>query len=79
MMTCNHDDSDNPFGELTPEMRAYLEKGAANGSENARQVLGMHNGDVDDVIRWLAANSAEFAMPREEVEAFLAELEEDDV
>ena len=77
MMTCNHDDSDNAFGELTPEMRAYLEKAAANGSENARQVLGMHDGDCDDLIRWLAANS-EFAMPREEVEAFLAEFEEDD-
>ncbi len=78
MMTCNRDDSDNAFGELTPEMRAYLEKAAANGSENARQVLGMHDGDGDGVIRWLAANSAEFAMPREEVEAFLGEFEEDD-
>ena len=77
-MTCNRDDSHNPFGELTPEMRAYLEKAAANGSENARQVLGMHDGEVDDVIRWLAANTEEFARPREEVEAFLAEFEEDD-
>ncbi len=38
----------------------------------------MHDGDVDEVIRWLAANSAGFAMPREEVEAFLAEFEEGD-
>ncbi len=76
MMTCNHDDSDNPFGELTPEMRAYLEKALANGSENARQVLGMHDGDGDDVIRWLAANTAEYAMARDEVEAFLAEFAE---
>ena len=77
MMTCNHDNSANAFGELTPEMRAYLEKAAANGSENARQVLGIHDGDVHDVIRWLAANTEEFATPREEVEAFLSEFEDE--
>ena len=73
-----HDsDSDDSIGELTPEMRAYVEKAAANGSENARHVLGLHDGDVDDVIRWLAANTEEFAMPREEVEAFLSEFEDE--
>ncbi len=73
------DGSDDSIGELTPEMRAYLEKAAANGSENARQVLGIHDGDVDDMIRWLAANTEEFGTPREEVEAFLAEFEDDAV
>ncbi len=65
--------------ELTPEMRRFLERRAAEGSANAKQVLGMHSGNVDDTIRWLAANTEEFAMPEADVEAFLAGFEDTDV
>ena len=65
--------------QLTDDMRQYLERLAATGDRNAKIVLGMHDGKIDDVIRWLSANTESFAMPPHEVEEFLSSFEDDDV
>ena len=65
--------------ELTAEMRAHLERAAANGDRDAKVVLGVHAGNEADIIRFLASRTEEFALEEAEVEAFLAEFEDDAV
>ncbi len=64
--------------ELTPEMRAHLERAAANGDRDAKVVLGVHAGNTDDIVRWLSRRTGEFAMEEAEVEAFLVTFGDDD-
>ncbi len=61
------------MSDLDDKTKRRLERLAAKGDEPSKILLGLHAGKTNDVIRWLAANSSEFAMEPDEVERFLAE------